>query len=157
MTVLDPTTLTPSELAPMLRAWAEGVPSQEAAAILVISHGVWLKRRDFLRECVVAVDHGVYRGTRVPMAAIDWRRTAAFLEQAPASRTETAVLRLACSIGGVDTGALGDLTAGLDPANTARVLDALAHGAGWHRRGFRYTVDGHQDRDLHDRTPGLTW
>jgi hypothetical protein len=157
MTVLDPTTLTPPELAPMLRTSAEGVPSQEAAANLVISHGVWLRRPDFLRDCVVAVDHGMHYGTRVPMAAISWQRTAAFLEQAPASRTETAVLRLACSIGGVDTGALGDLTAGLDPANTARVLDAVAHGASWHRQGFRYTVDGHQDRDVHDRTRGLTW
>ncbi len=91
------------------------------------------------------------------MAAIGWNRAATFLNGAAASRSEIAVLRLACSIGGVDTGALGDLTAGLDPANTARVLDAVAHGASWHRQGFRYTVDGHQDRDLHDRTPGLTW
>lgn len=158
MTVLDPTTLTPSELAPMLRAWAEGVPSQEAAANLVISHGVWLQRPDFLHECVVAVDNGMHGGTRVPMAAISWQKAAAYLEQAPASRTEVAVLRLACSIGGVDTGALGDLTSGLDPSNTARVLDAVAHGASWHRQGIQHTVDGRQDRPLpFRRADGLTW
>ena len=146
MTEVDPTTLTPSELAPMLRTWARGVPNLEAAANLIINHDVWLRRPDFLRACVVAVDHGMQQGTRVPMAAISWQRSARFLNGAAASRSEIAILRLACSIGGVDTGALGELTAGLDPSNTARLLDALAHGAGWHEQGIRHTVDGRQDR-----------
>lgn len=157
MTEIDPATLTPCELAPMLCSWAQGVPTVEAAANLVINHDVWLRRPDFLRECVVAVDHAMHRGTRVPMAAISWQRSATFLNGAAASRSEIAVLRLACSLGGVSTGALGGLTTGLDPSNTARLLDAVAHGAGWHQQGIRHTVDGRQDRALHVPTPGVTW
>ncbi|HZI97621.1 MAG TPA: hypothetical protein VFD41_08860 [Actinomycetales bacterium] len=146
MAEIDPTTLTPSELAPMLRNWAEGVPTLEAAANLIINHDVWLRRPDFLRACVVAVDHGMSYGTRVPMAAISWQRSATFLDGAAASRSELAVLRLACSIGGVNTGALADLTAGLDPVNTAGLLDAVAHSKQWHKQGIQHTVDGRQDR-----------
>ena len=157
MAVIDASTLTPSQLEPMLRAWARGVHCEEAAVELVIRHGTWLTRPDFRRECVTAVDDGVPGDQRIPMAAISWQRSAAFLETAPASRSEAGILRLACSLAGVNTGALRELTAGLDPVNTARVLDALAHRAGWHERGMRHTVDGRQDRPLHDRTPGLTW
>lgn len=157
MTVLDASTLTRSELEPMLRAGAQGVQSLEAATALVINHQTWLGRTDFLRECVTAVDHGMYRGTQVPMAAISWQRSAQFVETAPASRSEAGILRLACSLAGVNTGALGELTASLDPVNTARVLDALAHRAGWHERGLRHTVDGRQDHVLQDRTTGLSW
>lgn len=147
MAVLDAHTLTPSELEPMLRTCAQGVQSEEAAVHLVISHGAWLRRADFLRQCVVAVDHGVQHGsTNVPMAAISWQRAARFVDNAPASTSEANILRLACSLGGVNTGALRELTASLDPSNTARVLDALAHRAGWHERGIRHTVDGRQDR-----------
>ena len=156
MVEIDALQLTPSELEPMLRVWAQGVQSLEAANELIINHGTWLARADFRRECVTAVDQGMHRGQHVPMAAISWQRAARFLETAPASRSESNVLRLACSLAGVDTGALGKLTEGLDPVNTARVLDALAHRAGWHERGMHHTVDGRQDRVLHDRTPGLT-
>ncbi len=157
MSVIDPSTLTASELEPMLRAWAQGVQSEEAAVELVIKHGVWLGRNDFRRECITAVDNGMHRGTRIPMAAISWQRSARFVKGAPASTGEANILRLACSLAGVNTGALRELTASLDPVNTARVLDALAHRAGWHERGMKHTVDGRQDRTLHERTAGLTW
>ncbi len=146
MAEIDASQLTASELAPMLRAWAQGVQCQEAATELIIVHGTWLARTDFRAACVTAVDHGMHRGQHVPMATISWRRSARFLQTAPASRSESNVLRLACSLAGVDTGALGKLTEGLDPSNTARILDALAHRAGWHEQGLRHTVDGRQNR-----------
>lgn len=144
MTVPDVSDAPPSELGAMRRNWAEGEPSQEAAVQLIIGHGVWLARPDFRRACVSAVDNDSQRPP-APMAAISWERAARFLDGVPASRSEVAVLRLACSLAGVNTGSLRELTAGLDPANTARVLDALAHGEGWHERGIRHTVDGRQD------------
>ena len=107
MAEIDASQLTPSELEPMLRVWAQGVQSLEAANELIIKHGTWLARADFRRECVTAVDQGMHRGQRVPMAAISWQRSARFLETAPASRSESNVLRLACSLAGVNTARSG--------------------------------------------------
>lgn len=152
MTEIDASILTSAELAPMLRNWAQGVLTIEAAINLIINHDVWLRRTDFLRACVVVAEDGIDGGTDVSMAAVSWHWAAIFANGAAASRSELAVLRLACSLGGVNTGALGDLASGLDPANAARVLDAVAHGTGWHEQGIRHTVDGRQDRD---RGPSL--
>jgi hypothetical protein len=148
MTSLDPTTLAPVQLVPMLHAWADGSFSDESAVNLLAVHGTWLGRRDFLKDCVEAVDDGWTRDGPVPMAVVDWQAAAGFVRRASASSSETAILRLACSLAGVDTGALRELTAGLDRTNTARVLDALAHRAGWHEQGTRHTTDGHQRADV---------
>lgn len=144
MPTINPTTLGEPELAQMLRTWADGVHSAEAAVNLVINARIWLTRPDFRRECVIAVNDGVQRGVHVPMAAISWHAAARYAEDASASRGQIAMLRLACSLAGVQTGSLRELTAALDPTNTARLIDALAHRDGWHVSGITHTTDGSQ-------------
>ncbi|HEY6794237.1 MAG TPA: hypothetical protein VI248_06105 [Kineosporiaceae bacterium] len=156
MPTLDPTSLHPADLAPMLRAWASGSHPSEAASGLLIAHGHWLHRRDFLARLVDAVDGGWGpRGTVVPLAAIDWHGVAAFAADARASSSELAVLRLAASLAGstLDV-SLMELTAGLDDTNARHLLDALAHRLGWHQRGTQHLVTGHQaDDPPHRATP----
>ena len=87
----------------MLRAWAAGLYPSEAAVELLIAHGGWLRRRDFLASLVDAVDDGWGpRGQVVPMASIDWERVEGFLAQAHASSSEAALLRLAASLAGAE-------------------------------------------------------
>lgn len=143
MSSLDPTTLTPDQLTAMLRAWASGLYSDEAATDLLIAHRVWLTRLDFLTTCVDAIDDGWTRDGTTPMASIDWDRAAHVADQASCSTSEAAVLRLAASLAGTGTGSLADLARGLDATNTARLLDAIAHSAGWHQHGITHTVTGH--------------
>lgn len=144
MTDIDPTTLTPAQLEPMLRAWAAGLYPSEAAVELLIAHGAWLRRRDFLASLVDAVDDGWGpRGQVVPMASIDWERVEGFLAQAPASSSEAALLRLAASLAGAVGGSsLLAMTSSLDEANAGWVLEALAHRFGWHEHRFTRTVTG---------------
>jgi len=142
--MVDPTTLTADELAPMLRAWASGMFASEAAIELLIAHDVWPRRRDFLFTLVDAIDDGWGpRGSVVPMAAIDWDRVEAFLVSAPASRSEISVLRCAASLAGAArTVPLHDATAGLDETNTTLVLNAIAHRCGWHERATAQLITG---------------
>src|SRR3954470_23453840 len=144
MTTLDPTTLSAEELAPMLRAWASGMFSSEAAVELLIAHDVWPRRLDFLFTLVDAIDDGWGpRGGVVPMAAIDWDRVEAFLVSAPASRSEISVLRCAASLAGASVNVpLRDATAALDETNAALVLNAIAHRCGWHERGTSRVING---------------
>src|SRR4051812_37696114 len=101
MSAIDPTTLTPTQLAPMLRAWAAGLYPSEAGVELLIAHGHWLRRRDFLTSLVDALDDGWGRhGEVVPMASIDWERVETFVAQAGASSSEAAILRFAASLAG---------------------------------------------------------
>jgi hypothetical protein len=145
MTSIDPTTLTP-DLEPMLQAWATGLHAGEAAVGLLIAHGTWLRRRDFLRTAVDAIDDGWGpRGCILPMAAVDWDAVEDFRREASGPRSELATLRLAASLAGANVRApLCELTAGLDDTNSRHVLDALAHRFGWHERGTTHTVTGHQ-------------
>ena len=144
MTSIDPTTLAPDDLAPMLRAWASGMFASEAAVELLIAHDVWPRRRDFLFTLVDAIDDGWGpRGSVVPMAAIDWDRVEAFLMSAPASSSEISVLRCAASLAGAAVNVpLRDATAALDETNAARVLNAIAHRCGWHERGTSRLING---------------
>ena len=90
-TTIDPTILTADELAPMLRAWAQGYFPGEAAVELIIRHQRWLHRTDFLREMVDAVVDGWGpEGVVVPMASIHWERVETFLAEAPSSSSEAA-------------------------------------------------------------------
>jgi hypothetical protein len=117
------TTLTPDQLAALLRASAAGYYADEAAAELVCGHRSWLTRRDFLAACV-NYDHD---GTS-PVAWIDWPAVPGYVERAACSSSEARVLRLAAELAGVDTGhPLADLLTGLDDHNTRLVLFALAH------------------------------
>lgn len=145
MPIIDPTTLSEPDLEQMLRTWADGAHSSEAAVNLIINARTWLARADFRRECVVAISDAVHLGAHPPMATIRWAAAARYAEHSTASRSETALLRLACSLAGVQTGSLRELTAPLDPTGTARLIDALAHRDGWHISGITYTTDGSQE------------
>ena len=153
MPTIDARTFTEPELRDMLRTHANGSYSMEAAVELVINTGVWLRRGDFLRECVTAISDGPHNRGHAPLATINWHTAAQYAEHAPASRGETAMLRLACSLAGVSTGSLRDLTVPLDPKNTIRLIDAIAHGAGWHQSGKSHTTRGHQPPAVAARQP----
>jgi hypothetical protein len=122
---------------------------------LLIAHGSWLRRNDFLTCLVDAVDDGWGpRGTVIPMAAIDWARVPAFADQAPASTSELTILKLAASLAGtVVPHSLLELTSNLDDSNTRHILDALGHRFGWHERGIGHAVTGHQVEPLDPRRP----
>lgn len=105
MTVLDPTTFDPGELAEMLTAWAQGSYDIEAAVGLLThgAGGLWLRRRDFLTNCVEAVDDGWSRHGPVPMAFIDWDAVTEFIHAGiRASSGEAGVLRAADCLAGAD-------------------------------------------------------
>lgn len=154
MTTLNPLQLTAAQLAPMLRAWAEGDYAAEAAVELIIAQGTWLARGDFRSRLIDAVDDGWTRDGFAPMAVIDWKAVPDFLHEAPASSGEAGVLRVAASIAGTDTGPLRALTYSLDPTNTELVLQALAHAAGWHERHRHAFITGEIAGDLTLATPG---
>jgi hypothetical protein len=151
MTTLDSTTLDATTLAPMLRSWAAGLFTGEAAVELLIAHDTWLHRADFRGRLVDAVDDGWARdGGIEPMASIDWDAVEDFLTEAPCSTSEAGILRLAASLAGTEvTTPLAMMTASLDDTNAALVLDALAHRFGWHERGHTHRVTG-----LAPLTPG---
>jgi hypothetical protein len=120
------TTLTPSQLAELLRTsaahFSDGYAA-EAAAHLLCGHRCLLNRVDFLTACV-DYDHD---GT-TPVAWIVWEAIPDYVDQASLSSREANILRLVAELGGIDTGVpLANLLTGLDD-NTARlVLDAVAH------------------------------
>jgi hypothetical protein len=147
---LDPETISPDQLATMLRSWASGLYTSEAAVDLLIAHGTWLARRDFRQALVDAVDDGWGRGGDVePMASIDWDGVPGFLDQPEvgASSSDVTILKFAASmVGAGGPSSLMEITGSLDETNARLVLDALAHRFGWHERGTTFTVTGHVGR-----------
>ena len=116
-------TLTTDALAALLRRRATGSYADEAAVELLISHGTWLGRRDFLAACV-EYDHDGHD----PVVWVDWHAVPAFVGGAPCSTSEARILRLAAELSGIDTGCpLADLLCGLDDRNSTLVVDAIAH------------------------------
>ena len=119
MASIDPSTLTPERLAPMLRAWAAGLYAEEAAVDLLIAHRTWLTRRDFLTRLVdVETEAWTPGGIPVPQASIDWDTVAMFTDGGalPASSSETVILRLAASLAGTPMTTRCDLTAHPTPS-----------------------------------------
>ena len=145
MTELDPCAMNAAEIAPMLRAWAQGMYVDEAAVGLLICHGHWLTRRDFRAQCVDALQDGWTRDGVASLASIDWTAAVKLAESGPCSSSEKAMLLTACSLAGVDAGPLSTLTRSLDHANLTLVLQAIAHRAGWHEHSFMTAVTGHLD------------
>ena len=68
-------TLTTDTIAALLRQRATGSYADEAAVELLISHGTWLDRRDFLTACV-DYDHD----GQDPVVWVDWHAVPTFLE-----------------------------------------------------------------------------
>ena len=82
----------PDPIVTGLRAWTRHHDAHVcAAAELLIDHGFWLRRRDFLRACV-------HRDGR--QAWIGWHEAREFTDAGPrASTSELAVLDLAVALG----------------------------------------------------------
>ena len=85
-----------SQLSAALRAAAAGIHPDEAATGLIISHGTFLHREDFLRHVETAAS--ISDGT--PMAWIDWDAVTAALDggRPPASGGEKRIVRIAASL-----------------------------------------------------------
>ena len=127
------TTLTPAQLAALLRASSVGAYGTEAAAQLLCGHRSLLGRADFLAACV-DYDHD---GT-TPVAWITWDAIPAYVTRAALSSSEANILRLVAELAGTDTGVpLDALLSGLDDGNARLVLDALAHALRFHHREGR--------------------
>jgi hypothetical protein len=116
-------TLTTDTLAALLRQRAAGSYADEAAVELLIAHGTWLTRRDFLAACV-EYDHDGHD----PVVWVDWHAVPTYLSCAACSASEHRMLRIATELSGTDTGCpLADLLCGLDDRNSALVVAAIAH------------------------------
>ena len=120
------TTLTPSQLAELLRASAADFSdgyAAEAAAHLLCGHRSLLTHVDFLTACVDYADDGA-----TPVAWIVWEAIPGYVDRAPLSSSEANILRLVAELGGIDTSVpLANLLTGLDASNSRLVLDAMAH------------------------------
>ena len=118
--------MTASSLPAALRAGAEGLYTLEAAAGLIIAHGTWLSRDDFIRF--------IYHGAGT--AAIDWETAIGALDagELPSSGGEKRMLRLAASLADRAPVSLGEAVTGIDDRNVDLLIKAIGHAAG--RRAF---------------------
>jgi len=133
----DAVALSLDQIATALRAWARGLYPLEAAVELLIAHDTWLRRSDFRRSALWISDDGPI------LIGVDWAAAGDLAERAPASRSEISMLTVATSLASHHPAPrLGDLLSGLDRANVALVLHAIAHTAGWHERGTAALVTG---------------
>ena len=126
-------------LAAALRVWAKGLFSAEAAVELLIGHGSWLYREDFLD---IAVESGRGITSGAVMAVVDWEAAVAALEAGvlPCSGGEGRVLRIAASIGEGVPVDLREAVTGLDENNAVLAAAAVLHAAG--RRDLRVAAGG---------------
>ena len=85
-----------SQLSAAMRVAAAGIHPDEAATGLIISHGTFLRREDFL--CHVETAASITDST--PMAWIDWDAVTAALDggRLPASGGEKRIVRIAASL-----------------------------------------------------------
>jgi hypothetical protein len=119
-----------AELATALRAHARGVHPLQAAAELMISHRVWLRRADFR-------DRFVHQGASLAdglstTADIDWPAAITALDHGdlPSSSSEEQILRLAASLADGLPADLRDALTGLDQTNINLVIAAVGRTAG---------------------------
>jgi hypothetical protein len=103
--------------------------STEAAVELLIGHGPWLYREDFLE---IAVESGREIADGAVMTAVDWEAAVAALDagRLPCSGGEGRILRLAASIAAGVPVDLGSALSGLDQRTIAGVARAVLHTAG---------------------------
>jgi hypothetical protein len=117
-----------ADLNAALRAHARGLYCLEAAVELLISHGCWLRREDFLRS--------VHTAPAVsdpnPMAPIDWPNAITALDrgQLPCSGGEARMLRLAAGLAEGVPVDLRDALTSLDSVNADLVAHTLTHATG---------------------------
>lgn len=118
--------MTAPPLHAALRAGAEGLYALEAATGLIIAHGTWLARDDFVRF----IHHGA------DTAAIDWEAVISALDGGglPSSAGERRMLRLAASLADRASVSLGEAITGIDDRNVGLLVMAVLHASG--RRQF---------------------
>jgi hypothetical protein len=122
--------MTAPSLPAELRAAAAGIYALEAAAGLIIAHGIWLARDDF--TCFIEYGTGT--------AVINWEAAAATLEAGglPSSGGERRMLRLAASLAGQAPVILGHAITGIDDTSTALLVKAIIHASAQRQfPGFR--------------------
>jgi hypothetical protein len=111
-------------------ARANGDWDRVAAVELLIEHESWLHRADFRRFVEMDSDG---------LAWLDFRGLAGWADDARASSSESAILRLACSLAGAaphgspksvgDPWSLRMILRPLDRVNSARVVEAVRYAA----------------------------
>ena len=144
---LDPALLPTEALVSALSRGARGDYAHEAAVDLLAGFGCpsgfWLRRSDFLDNCIEAWLSAAPDDTtraRVPMvnARIDGAALADLLDghHIEGAGGELRILHLVAGLLGHLTGRpLSEQLLGLDEDTTVLVLRAVAHVGGWHERG----------------------
>ncbi|GIG67316.1 hypothetical protein [Phytomonospora endophytica] len=114
---------TRAEVVDALRDSADGDLLAMAALDLIIGHGMWLKRTEFL-DCIDIDDEH-----DAPMwASIDWPRAVGVYT--PCSGSERTILRIAASLATRQVEISFALVSGLDATNTRLVMNAIAAATG---------------------------
>ncbi|MFE9863264.1 hypothetical protein ACFYPZ_10965 [Streptomyces sp. NPDC005506] len=121
----SPVTIDAAELSDVLQATADGSPALRASIGLLNDHGLWIKRLAE-RPGLLLID---YSSPAPEAYGIDWPKVVEALDakDLPASSGELCILFIAASL--ADAAAriqLGDAVSGLDTANLALVLKAIA-------------------------------
>ena len=100
----------------------------EAAVGLLVGHGSWLLRDDFVGDFVECFE-GV---ADQEMAVVDWRGAVGALDRGalPCSSSEEQILRLVASFAEGVPVDLRDAVCGLDATNAGLAARALLHAAG---------------------------
>jgi hypothetical protein len=113
----------------------------EAAVELLIGHGTWLRRGDFLEMAVEFSEGFVDGGLR---AAVDWESAVGGLDSGrlPCSSSEDQMLRVAASIADGVRLDLRSALSGLDERNVGLVAAAVWHAAGHRGAGVRLAAEG---------------
>lgn len=124
---MNPETSEHLDLIDGLRNWADGFSADRAAVELLIEHGSWLTRSDFIDQCVDIVPDDELVDPDRPVSIIDWENVFAALNdgELPASGSAVGMLRIAASLGAGYPVDLRDALVGLDNTNAAAVVDAV--------------------------------
>jgi hypothetical protein len=117
-----------SDLSAALRAAADGLDPDEAAAGLIISHGAFLHRGDFTRY--IRTTASISDGT--PMAWVDWDAAITALGSGglTVSVGERRILRIAASLATGHPVSLRDAIPGLDQRSLHLAVTAIRRAAG---------------------------
>lgn len=118
---------SPAMLAAALRAHAQGLYCDEAAAELLIAQS-WLHRPDFTSRFLTVVP-GIPDGR--PMAVVDWDAATAALDTSlPSSAGEQRMLKITSSLGAGIPVDLRETLTGIDDSNIQLVIRAVRHASG---------------------------
>ncbi len=123
------TNYTTEDMATMLRAAADGLSCDRAATELLIGHDDWLRRTDFIDQCITVAESISEPGRM--LALIDWGSVDRALDEGAlvSSSSARAMLAIAASLAAGRPVDLRETVVGLDATNTALVATALVTAA----------------------------